>query len=125
MGHEIRYCDRCAQLVSPGDLRTGRGIATDDLVLCVSCAQRLTAADRAGAREPVVPAGATPAEDNRPRARPGPDRSAHGTQARTFGIAVAAGAVVSILVAVSVLRDRGRPAATNRAHRVPVSVAVS
>jgi hypothetical protein len=64
VGHEIRYRDRCARLVSPGDLAGGKAVATEDGALCAACVGLL------GAGGPEAP-GAPAQRDSTPAADPG------------------------------------------------------
>ncbi|MHC4504700.1 MAG: hypothetical protein ACYTFI_15455 [Planctomycetota bacterium] len=116
MGREIRYCDRCAQLVSPGDIASGKATVTDDFVLCVSCT-KLQTAERASTPEPSAPVAAASPTAVRPRSRCVPERPAGGSQAKTFTIAAVVAALVTVPVAVLVMRGRGDADAPRAACR--------
>ncbi len=120
MGREIRYCDRCAQLVSPGDIASGKASVTDDFVWCVSCT-KLQTAERASTPKPSAPVAAASPAAVRPRSRCVPERPAGGSQAKTFAIAAVVAALVTVPVAVLVMRGRGERPGTNRPQRPPVA----
>jgi len=70
MVQAIVYCDRCARLITPGDIDSGRALSRDGVSICASCLQTMPPAEVEQLSSPRASAAPTSQSRRTPKHKP-------------------------------------------------------
>ncbi|MHC4198443.1 MAG: hypothetical protein ACYSU0_00430 [Planctomycetota bacterium] len=143
MARAVVYCDRCGNLVAPGDVDAGNALVGDAGAICSGCLNALSPDERDATEARLFGAGGAPAEAVRAalprraaRSSAGSQRSRTqaarsptkagglGSQGKVF-IAASAGGLVLGVVVVVLLRSGGGEGPGRAPRRAPASTPVA